>query len=664
MNALAEPLPVPGLVWGDYPERPECRDDPFARVAAGLAARVDMPQRLVLRRYRGIVARTRALQAHYEAERMEPEHLVTGLRARLSAQGLTDVTLPECFAVVSAAAERALGWRPHDNQIIAARILLDKRLAEMATGEGKTLAIAIAAASAALAGIPVHVMTANDYLAQRDAQRLASMYAVLGLSVGVVTHASQPASRKQAYANDVVYCTAKEVGFDYLRDTSACAGRRGDLHRRLAMLKGAKAPPRLLRGLCMAILDEADSILLDEARVPLILARSHDRSRELEDLAQGLALASQLREGVDFLLDREARVARLTDAGRESLTQAAENLPALWRHRQHRENRVTLALSALYLFDRDRDYLIRKGRVEIIDPITGRVAEGRAWSQGLHQFIELKEGCAATQGQHPIAQITFQRLFRRYHWLSGISGTVMEARVELNQVYGLRVTRVPLSQPDRRRNLGSRLFPDRPTQWQAVVSRVLAMRATGRPVLIGTDSVAESDALAEGLRAAGINPQVLNARQDREEARIVALAGLRGQVMVTTNMAGRGTDIALGQGVEAIGGLHVISCQHNADRRVDRQLAGRCARHGEAGSVESMLNLDSQLCQRRVPDGLRRWLAAGLSGPMPAWAQFAGLALIRLARRAEERQACAARVRMLSDDERLATQLAFSGLPE
>jgi preprotein translocase subunit SecA len=664
MNFSVEPLPTPGLVWGDYPERPERRDKLFTRMTAGLSAWACAPRRLASKPYRGFVARTQELHAQFEKERIQPEHHLRDLRARLAAQGLTDLTLAECFAVICIVAERSVGWRPHDNQIFAARVLLDRRLAEMATGEGKTLAIAIAAASAALAGIPVHVMTANDDLACRDAERLAPLYAAIGLSVGVVTHASSAPERRQAYGRDIVYCTAKEVGFDYLRDTLACAGRRGDMHRRLAMLDGREAPTRLLRGLCMAILDEADSILLDEARVPLILARSHDRSRELEDLEQGLALATQLSVGADFLLDRESRVARLTEAGRERLMHATQHLSSLWRHRQHRENRVTLALAALHLFVRDRDYLVRDDRVEIIDPITGRIAEGRAWSQGLHQFIEMKEACARTQGQHPVAQITFQRLFRRYHWLSGISGTLAEARVELNQVYGLRVIRVPLDKPDQRRNLGARLCPDWQAQCRAIVSRTLAIHATGRPVLIGTDSVAESEALAEALRAAGIRPQVLNARQDREEARIIAPAGLRGQVMVTTNMAGRGTDIALGSGVEAMGGLHVISCQANVDRRIDRQLAGRSARQGEAGSVESILNLDSQLCQRRLPDWLRRGLAAGLVGPTSAWAQVVGLGLIRLARRAEEHQASAARNRMLRDDQRLAAQLAFTGLPE
>ena len=664
MPPHVEPLPVPGLLWGDYPERLQRRGDPVARFLEAASARIGAPKSLSLLPYRRFLARTLALKAQWPAGCEHPEHHLHALRARLSAQGLTDATLAECFVLLGAIAARTLGLHPHDSQLMAARVLLDKRLAEMATGEGKTLAVAIAAASAALAGIPVHVMTANDYLASRDAERLAPFFTALGLSVGVVTQATEAPARRQAYARDITYCTAKEVGFDYLRDLLASVGQRGDLHRRLAWFKERKGPPLLLRGLCMAIIDEADSILLDEARVPLILARNHDRSRELQDLEQGLALATSLRTGVDYQLDREARAAHLTEIGRDNLEQAAQHLSALWRNRSHRENRVTLALTAQHLFTRDHDYLIRDGRVEIIDPITGRVAEGRIWSRGLHQFIELKEGCAATQGQHPVAQITFQRLFRRYLWLSGISGTLAESRVELNEIYGLRMTRIPLHRPDRRRILGCRLYPDRPAQWRTVVARTLELHASGRPVLIGTDSVAETEALAEALRAAGISPQVLNARQDREEARIIALAGLRGQVMVTTNMAGRGTDIALGNGVETLGGLHVISCQHNTDRRIDRQLAGRSARQGEAGSVENLFCLDALLSQRRLPGWLRRKLATGLDGPLAPWAQALGIALIRLARRAEERQARAARRHMLRDDQRLASLLAFSGLPE
>ncbi|MBK6744275.1 MAG: translocase [Hydrogenophilales bacterium] len=550
------------------------------------------------------------------------------------------------------------GRHPFATQVMAARALLDNQLVEMATGEGKTLAVAMAAGLAALAGMPVHVVTANDYLAERDAEALGPWYTALGLKVGVVTARADSGARRAAYGRDVVYCTAKELGFDYLRDHVAGHRRGDELRQRAASLDGRQRAVPLLRGLCMAIVDEADSILIDEARVPLILSRAVDGRRARGDYETALSLAGGLEAGRDFQLDPLARRVTLSAAGDTALDAAVADLTPAWRNRRYREAWVVQALSALHLYRRDRDYILRDGKVEIVDPTTGRVAAGRSWSRGLHQLIELKEGFEPTPANATAARITFQRLFRRYHRLAGVSGTLRESAGELAQTYGLRVFRLPLRLPSRRTLLPPRLFATRAELWQALAARIAGLRTEGRPVLVGTDSVADSEALASVLAEAGISCRVLNARQDKEEADIVALAGLRAQVTVTTNLAGRGTDIPLGPGVAALGGLHVISCQHNGARRIDRQLLGRCARQGEAGSSETWLSLESDLFRRRLPDAWRTRLGGLLGRPL---GQGVADSVARLAQRLEEAREAGARRRLLREDEDAERRLAFGG---
>jgi preprotein translocase subunit SecA len=658
-------LPAPGLFWGAYPERrPSGRQGPERLVELALA-RLRPPPALLIGRYRRFVSRVDVLRRGW-ADEGEPaqQARLRQVQLRLASEGLRGEALEQAFALVSRQCQRVLGWSPFASQLIAARAILDSLLVEMATGEGKTLAIAIASAVGALAGVPVHVITANDYLVERDADNLAPLHAALGLRVGRITSRSDGAGRRAAYACDITYCTAKEIGFDYLRDRVGSRRLRGEVRWRADRLAGRVADETLLRGLCMAIVDEADSILIDEARVPLILSRATDGRREHDDYAQALSLSRQLLEHRDFAVDQQARRVRISPEGEQRLaaiTALAATLPPAWRNRRFREEWVEQALSALHVFRRDRDYIVRDGRVEIVDATTGRVAAGRSWSRGLHQLIELKEGCQPTPAHVTAAQITFQRLFRRYHRLAGVSGTLRESASELADVYGLPVVRVPLRRPAQRRVLPTRLFADRQSLWVAVAERVAELRASGRPVLVGTDSVADSEALARTLANAGIDCRVLNARQDREEAETVALAGARAQVTVTTSMAGRGTDIPLGPGVEALGGLHVISCQHNGARRIDRQLLGRCARQGVAGSSERLLSVDSDLLRKHCP---AFWLSALRRRLQRPAAQAAARLLAHLVQRVEESREGAARRRMLLDDERTERQLAFGGQME
>ncbi|MDH5540304.1 MAG: hypothetical protein OEY03_12945 [Rhizobacter sp.] len=574
---LAHLLPVPGPVWGRAPLRPAQDAAPpqrrwrwrtplaQCRHVAGLAARHAEDWRRL-----DLSARATALPL---------------LRTRLRHEGLSPAAMAHAIGIVSACAADTLGWTPRDSQCLAAAALLDSRMAEMATGEGKTLAIGLAAAVAALAGMPVHVVTANDYLAGRDALRLAPLYIALGLRVASLVGAEGDAAKRAVYAHDIVYATAKELAFDFLRDRQA-GGSAHELEQVARTLGGRVTPQPLMRGLCVALLDEADSILLDEAEVPLILSRAVPQAARRAFLWQALALARQLVEERDFTVQRVDRVATLNAAGEERLAALAAALGGPWRRPRYRREAVLIALAGLHAYRLNEHYLVRDGRIDLLDEVTGRVAVGRVWSRGLHTVVALKEGLSPPPETETMAQTTFQRFFQRYWRLAGISGTLWEARAELREVYGARVVRVPLHRPCRRRDLPIRSFDDVDTLFAAVARRVAELRAAGRPVLVGTDSVADSQRLSAYLQGLGIQHSVLNALHDADEAAIVAAAGRAGQVTVATRMAGRGTDIELDDSARAAGGLHVLSCQHNNSRRLDRQLAGRAGRHGDPGSTE------------------------------------------------------------------------------
>jgi preprotein translocase subunit SecA len=646
-------LPVPGLLWGSYPERRVIRRALGERCNAALRALAERGVFWQSHRDAAFVARVHAAEAALALAAPDGAALAS-VRLELVRGGLTPAALARALGMVSLVARQHLGQRPFDTQLIAARAVLDNRLAEMATGEGKTLAVALAAATAALAGIPVHVITANDYLVVRDAQRLQPLYAALGLSVGSVAQPDGPAQRAAAYGCDITYVTAKELVFDYLRD-----GVKGAPDGTGA---GPSARPPLLRGLCMAIVDEADAILIDEARLPLILSRSADMTEAHDHAAQALRYARTLRPAIDFTLDAGALAAQLSAHGQERLARAAASLDAaslapVWRNRQHREHSVCLALAALHLVESGRHYLVRDGAVVIIDETTGRLAEGRAWSNGLQQLIEHKEACKPSPALATLAQLTYQRVFPRYLRLGGLSGTLRESRAELLATYGLPVRAIPLRRPCLRRTGPTRLFADHAALWSAVAQRTAVLHHAGRPLMVATDSVAEAQALSDCLADCGLPHAVLHARCDHDEAEIVARAGQRGAITVTTNMAGRGTDIELGPGVADLGGLHVLCCQLNGARRIDRQLAGRAARQGDPGSVETWLSLDTALLARSLPAALRnpllRWATA-----LPSWAVRL---LARTTQAFEEQRQREQRERLIRRDEQMERQLAFGG---
>lgn len=541
--------------------------------------------------------------------------------APVAMAGRSRSAMHEALVLVAELARRALGITPYPVQLVGAATLLRGRLAEMQTGEGKTLTAGLAACLGGLAGVPVHVVTVNDYLAQRDAATLGPLYALAGLRVGVIAHEVDPEDRVRAYGCEVTYCTGKELVFDYLRDRVATGGRASAAQLGARRLFGARSQGTRLRGLHFAIVDEADGILIDEARTPLILA---ERAGEVEHAAafpQAIALAATLEPDRHFELEAALRAVRLTDAGRQTLAQSSAGLGAPWGSARAREHLALQALRALHLFHRDQHYLVDADRkVQIIDEYTGRVLPGRSWEQGLHQMVEAKEEVPLSEQTLTVARITYQRFFCRYLRLAGMTGTARETARELAAVYRLDTVAIPTHRPCVRRTRPARLCADAKAKWEAVADCVAHAHRRGQPVLVGTRSLAASEQLAAVLSARGLPHVVLNARQDADEAAIVAGAGQRGAITVATNMAGRGTDIALGDGVAALGGLRVILTEFHESPRIDRQLFGRCARQGDPGEAQAIVALDDELfvrhggpelaLLRRAPPALRSGLLA------------------------------------------------------
>jgi preprotein translocase subunit SecA len=584
------------------------------------------------------------------------------VREQLAAEGLSPAAVETASAHVVETARRVLGKMAYDSQMCAMLAILDNRLVEMATGEGKSLAAALAAAVGALAGIPVHVLTANDYLVQRDALQFQPLYEALGLAVATVVAGDTAAKRRIAYRQPVVYVTAQELAFDYLRDRLMHGAGRPELERRASALANPAGQRPLLRGLCMAIVDEADSILIDEAQMPLVLSATSDAAPQRAYLWQAYALSGRLHEGEHWFCVPLQRRITLTDAGREHIEALAAALQPVWKNRAHREDTIVAALAARHVFERDRDYLVTDGEIRIVDAVSGRVAEGRKWSRGLHALVAIKEGCRIDPDPETLAQITFQRFFRRYVRFGGMSGTLREARAELATIYGVDVVPVALHRPCRRQQWPTRCYADDTQRWRAVVARARELCAAGRPVLIGTDSVADAQALSARLEEAGIEHAVLDARHDLAEARVIAAAGQGARVTVSTNMAGRGTDIHVDPQALKAGGLHVLSCQLNASSRLDRQLAGRAGRQGQPGSSEVFLSLQSSRFQA---DGWGRGLArlcrACLHGGRVALPGALLQTLLRHLQRIDGRRLARRRRVLCRQDAEMERSLSFCG---
>ena len=516
-----------------------------------------------------------------EALRTRVQSLRTARRTRPRAE-----VRDEFFALARDAARRALGQRPYDVQVVAALALDRGAVVEMQTGEGKTLTATMPVAWQALDGRGAHVLTFNDYLARRDAEWMGPVYRLLGLSVEAVEQGMDAAARRRAYAADVTYVTAKEAGFDHLRDQ--LVERTADVVHR----------PRVF-----ALVDEADSLLIDEARVPLVIAGDVTRAAGLG--ASLVPLIASLAPGRHYGTDEYGRDVELTDAGLEHVERALK-VDSL--HDGGHEGllaEVNCALHAHVLLRRDVDYIVREGRIAIVDEFTGRVMPDRHWPDGLQAALEAKEGLPRRPDGQVLASMTLQRYLRGYERLCGMTGTARDAADELRAFYGLDVVVMPTHRPMRRVDRPDVVFTHREAKERAVADDVAHAHATGRPVLVGTLTVAESERLAAALRARGVACEVLNAKEDEHEARVVAAAGAPGAVTIATNMAGRGTDIRLGDGtaasaerVAALGGLYVIGTNRHESRRVDLQLRGRAGRQGDPGETRFFISLDDPLLVR------------------------------------------------------------------
>ncbi len=653
----------PGLISGNYPERGDCDSrwtDRFDSQMKGFFFRITSKFSVSLETIAKDISRQGDTLTPLNDKNLDT--LRIKLRRQLYRQGLTQNLCIQSFALIRETALRTIELRHYDSQIMAGWVMLQRQVAEMETGEGKTLAATLTAATLALAKIPVHILTANEYLVERDARAMAPLYKALGLTVGFITQDMTTKERQAGYACDILYCTNKQIVFDYLRDRLLIGKKHSPLHLKLesAYRPDNRLSQFLLRGLSFAILDEADSLLIDEARTPLILTRNVDTKEKQSIYSQILTLAKSLENNIDFFVDQKQRLIQLSRAGQQKLSRSllSETGPGIGKRMG--EELVCHALHAMHLLQKDRDYLVQDSKVHIIDANTGRSTPDRSWEKSLHQFVEAKENCPFTQTREQLGRLTYQRFFGRYLGLSGMTGTAREVGSELWSVYGLKVRQIPLHRPSRRCELPPRVFSGLKVKWTAVIALVKRHQSIGQPVLIGTGSLADSEMLSKKLSRANVVHQVLNARQDKAEAKIVANAGQKGQVTVATNMAGRGTDIPLGHGVERLGGLHVIATSLNQAKRIDRQLFGRCARQGDPGSHQFLLSLEDELISNNCPSLVHRFLIQSTKKNR-YFINALNMYFIKQAQKGIEYRDFLARKALLKHDSHTSRMLSFSG---
>lgn len=548
----------------------------------------------------------------------ESELLAMGRKVRWECRAgkPLDKLLVEAYALVRESARRVLGYQHFEVQVMGAIAMFEGHIAEMQTGEGKTLTATMPSFLRALSGRGCHVVTVNDYLASRDAEVMGPVHSALGLTVGRVLENMEPDERRQEYAADITYGTSKEMGFDFLRDRlrMGAAQDEGEIRVRKFLRRpdGNEAPVQ--RGHHFALIDEADSILIDEARTPLIIGLTQPNDPATVNLFRwSNRITRRLESGRDYVYEPERRNAWLTDDGcrRVVLMSKPTLLSSVDTERIYTQ--VEKALTAAHAFERDRDYVIVDNKVVIVDEGTGRVMDGRKWQDGLHQAIEAKELVPITAATGEAARITVQSFFRQYSHLAGMTGTATQAAGELRKTYRLKVTRIPTNRPCIRRGMNTRIFRTQEAKQQAIVSQIDDLAAQGRAILVGTPSVEASESLSAALALRRIDHQVLNARHHEQEAEIISRAGQAGRVTIATNMAGRGTDILLDEDVRHAGGLHVIATEMHSAQRIDRQLVGRSARQGDPGSFQFFLSLEDELLRSRERKEVERRQKLALS---------------------------------------------------
>ena len=540
-------------------------------------------------------------------------------KARLAKGETLDDILPDAFAVIREASRRVLGMRQFDVQLIGGIILHRGNIAEMGTGEGKTLVATAPVYLNALEGKGAHVITVNDYLAKRDSEWMGQVYKFLGLSVGLIVHDLDFEQRKIAYNSDITYGTNNEFGFDYLRDNMV-----------------SSLDQMVQRPLHYCLIDEVDSILIDEARTPLIISGPGQKSTDNYYVMS--KLVPQLKLGEDYTIDEKQKTVAPTEAGVSKMEKMLKVDNLYDTDNLELNHLFVQALRAQAMMERDRDYVVKDGEVVIVDEFTGRLMYGRRYSDGLHQAIEAKEGLQVQRESQTLATITFQNYFRMYDKLAGMTGTAKTEEQEFIKIYGLEVFQVPTNRPVQRKDLPDVIFKTKRGKYRAVVREIERRHATRQPMLIGTTSIEQSEQLSHMLKEAGIVHNVLNAKYHELEAQIVAQAGQKGQVTIATNMAGRGTDIVLGEGVSELGGLAIIGTERHESRRIDNQLRGRAGRQGDPGSSQFFLSLEDDLLRIFGGDNIKKFMEKmGLEEDEEIRSSMVSSAIQKAQKRVEER---------------------------
>ncbi|MFD1204728.1 accessory Sec system translocase SecA2 [Sporosarcina contaminans] len=543
-----------------------------------------------LRKYRKVVQQINKLESKYEPMSDEElAHMTEVFKEQLAAGEALQAIVPDAFAVVREASKRVLGMRHFDVQLIGGLVLTEGNIAEMPTGEGKTLVASLPSYVRALEGKGVHVITVNDYLAKRDYEQIGQIHRFLGLSVGLNVPMMQGPAKQEAYLADITYGVGTEFGFDYLRDNMV-----------------QHPSQKVQRPYHFAIIDEVDSVLIDEAKTPLIVAGKMQADPDLHFIAA--RLAKRFKQGVHFDFDDETKATSLTDEGIEQVEKAfgIDNLYDL--EHQTLYHYMIQAVRAYVIFKKDVDYIVRDEKIELVDMFTGRIMEGRTLSDGLHQAIEAKEGLPITDENKAQAQITIQNYFRMYPKLSGMTGTAKTQEKEFREVYNMEVIQIPTNRPRARIDSPDKVFATIEQKYEAVAKEVAKRHKKGQPVLVGTTSILQSEKVAQYLDKYNLNYHLLNAKSVEQEVDLISQAGQPGHITVATNMAGRGTDIMLGEGVEENGGLFVLGTEKHESRRVDNQLRGRSGRQGDKGESQFFISLEDDMFKRFAKDDLEKFM--------------------------------------------------------
>ncbi|MBF0453228.1 MAG: prepilin peptidase [Magnetococcales bacterium] len=647
--------------WVAHPRLPYTGLDQLSHMFLGKLYRYGPVYYRLIAMARGIHEQGEALQGLSDAE-LKSHIFSLKDQFRRSGAHSRRQPLKEGLAALVELSERTVGIRPHQEQIMATLGLLQGYLAEMRTGEGKSLVVALRAVLAGWLGKPCHCVTANDYLVQRDCGDYTPLFEGCGLTVGAIISGLSQEERRHNYEKDVVYVTAKELVFDFLRDRLKLGASQHPTRRLIRERQrggGSSRSDLLLCGLDTAIVDEADSLLIDEAVTPVVISTQRENKVWKEAVHTASELVDQLVAGVDYTYDLKHREVSLTKHGRAELRRMADRLPPVWRSKGRQEELVHQALMVRRFYHCDRDYVIKDGKVVIVDEYTGRLMPGRTWGSGLHQAVEAMEGLEISSQSETLARLSYQHFFRLFRSLSGLTGTASAAAGEFWRIYRLMVLPIPTHRPVIRVRLADQIFADEEYKFDAIVEETMRIsKETGRPILIGTRSIHASEKLAERFAALGVELNVLNANQDVEESRIIARAGQLGQITIATNMAGRGTDIKLGNGVAQLGGLHVMVTERHDAARIDEQLYGRCARQGDPGSVRAYASMGDELPKRFLPWLVRRKMKQLLILGFPG-AQLLARGFLNLAQYRSERRSAQQRMRLLIMDDWLKKALSF-----